>query len=201
VLKKYAACSDETQVKKAEVEWMARLEMEYATSREECDDGDPWKGGNVNRRVFVDSEDEGEGDGNQGEEGLEEGGSVDGIYLGREEPLKQIEAAGKDEEGEDPYAIPDGSGDDEEMTEIRRKILASKPFSNPADTGQKKAPESIPRPQQLYPDSDVELDSDNGEGDDEFDNIINATPVTDRIGLAKLEKERSRTTVTSRTFL
>ena len=36
--------------------------------------------------------------------------------------------------------------------------------------------------------------------DDEFDNIIEATPVTDRIGLAKLEKERSQATVTTRTF-
>ncbi len=48
---------------------------------------------------------------------------------------------------------------------------------------------------------DVEPDSDNSGGDDdEFDQIIDATPVTDRIGLAKLEKERARATVTSRTF-
>ena len=66
----------------------------------------------------------------------------------------------------------------------------------------KKKPASIPRPQpQKYQvDSDAQPDSDNGEDDDEFDGIIDATPVTDRVGLAKLEKERERASVTSRSF-
>ncbi|KAL1836393.1 hypothetical protein VTJ49DRAFT_5217 [Mycothermus thermophilus] len=70
---------------------------------------------------------------------------------------------------------------------------------------------TIPRPEPQYKsDSDAEPDSDNdkgvgsdsdqddddgggGEGDDaEFDSIIDATPVTDRIGLIKLQKERAR---------
>ncbi len=92
------------------------------------------------------------------------------------------------------------------MEEIRRKVLASKPFANPDDADRKPKPQAIPpsQPQRYKVDSDVEPDSDNGEGDDDdddtFDNIIDATPITDRTGLAKLEKERSRANVMSRSF-
>jgi pre-rRNA-processing protein TSR3 len=97
------------------------------------------------------------------------------------------------------------------MAEIRRKVLASKTFTNPNQQEDKK-PATIPNPhqhqQQFKPDTSVRPDSDNErsgsdddvDDDDEFDNIIEATPVTDRIGLAKLEKERSQATRTTRTF-
>ncbi|KAF5136747.1 Ribosome biogenesis protein TSR3 [Metarhizium anisopliae] len=107
--------------------------------------------------------------------------------------------------------------DDDAMEEIRRKVLASKTFSNPNPEleQEKKKPASIPRPQQrhryqvdldMQPDSDNERSGDNQDDsdaagdDDEFDNIIEATPVTDRIGLAKLEKERRQATTTTKTF-
>lgn len=49
-------------------------------------------------------------------------------------------------------------------------------------------------------DSEVEADSDNGE-DDEFDNIIDATPVTDRTGIIAKEKAKAVSpTIASATF-
>lgn len=208
LLRKYAACADAAEVKKTEAEWMDRLEREYADSREEGD-GDMWKAGNQNRRAVVvsdeeEDEDDSDEEGREGEDAEEDG--PDGIYLGTK-PKKFGKGGFEEEEEEkDPFAISDDSEDDAQMEEIRRKILASKPFqgSTVEKIEPKTAAETIPRPQQQFkPDSDAEPDSDNGSdaGDDaEFDDIINATPVTDRIGLAKLEKERAKYTTTSRTF-
>lgn len=227
LLKKYAACEDEAAVKKVEQEWMARLDREYAESREEGDPDDLWAGGNVNRRAPIESdedededEDEEKDDENRDNNSDDEG-SIDGIYLGSKPPPKQKSSTTTTttttQEDADPapekdrYALPtddeDDEDDDAEMEAIRRKILASKPFANPepaeeqAEAGKKKAPVVIPRPQPQYqPDSDAEPDSDNGSDDEEFDNIINATPVTDRIGLARLERERARITTRTITF-
>lgn len=216
LLKKYAACEDEAGIKKAEQEWMERLDREYAESREQGDSNDLWAGGNMNRRAPVESDDEDDDDGDEDQDGSEEDQdededgedreSIDGIYLGSKPRPPQNQ---QPPEQQDRYALPSDSeeednDDDAEMEAIRRKILASKPFSNPEpeDASKKKTPETVPRPQphQFKPDSDAEPDSDNGSDNDEFDNIMDATPVTDRIGLAKLEKERSRITTTSRTF-
>jgi pre-rRNA-processing protein TSR3 len=215
LLRRYAACDDEAAVKRAEQEWMERLDREYAESREEVDSNDLWAGGNMNRRAPVESDDEeeeSEGESEDDDDG-DAGGededddrqSIDGIYLGSKPP-----PAGQNEQPQerDRYALPPDSeeeeDDDAEMEAIRRKILASKPFSNPEpdEATKKKALETIPRPQphQYKPDSDAEPDSDNGSDNDEFDSIMDATPITDRIGLAKLEKERARITTTSRTF-
>lgn len=204
LLRKYAECEDEKAVKRTEEEWMERLEREYADNREEGSDDDMWKSGNVNRRAMPESDDDevdDDEDGSENDDDNEEG-SVDGIYLGKKPDPTPKEAEAK---GKDPFDISDVSEDeDAAMEEIRRKVLASKPFANSGD-GAKKRPETIPRPQQQHQklkiDSDAEPDSDNGEDDEEFDNIIAATPMTDRIGLAKLEKERSQTHVTSRTFM
>lgn len=203
LLKRYAACEDDKAIKKTEEEWMERLEREYTESREEGSDSDLWKGGNVNRRAVQDSDDDEDDDDENSEEGEEDensgnddNASVDGIYLGKK-PLPKEE----EEDQKDPYAISDDSDDDAEMEEIRRKVLASKPFANPSTSDQKKTPETIPRPEHLQVDSDVEADSDNGSEDDDFDNIMNAQPVTDRIGLARLEKERARATTNTRTFM
>lgn len=208
LLKRYAACEDAAAVKKCEAEWMERLEKEYADSRD--DEGqDIWKGGNVNRRPVIDSDedDDDEDDEEGSEEGDEvrsdDGDDVDGIYLGQRPQKPTTERA---EDGDrDPYAISDDSSDDDaQMEEIRRKVLASKAFKGSTEEkAVEKKPETIPRPyqqQRLKPDSDAEPDSDNGEDDDEFDNIIDATPVTDRIGLVKLEKERARNSTVTASF-
>lgn len=194
ILKRYAACTDEADVKKTEEAWMARLEKEYTDSRADGDDGpetDIWKGGNTNHRAPVSSDDEDE------EEDDEEGDDdeVDGIYLGKKPP-KQVEEPEKER---DPFDISDDEDDEEEMAELRRRVLASKPFSNPKDSDQKKPLEKISRPVPLKEDSDVEPDSDNGD-DDEFDNIINATPVTDRTGIQAKERARASDPLASATF-
>ncbi|KAI9147841.1 pre-rrna-processing tsr3 [Paramyrothecium foliicola] len=215
LLKRYAACADEAAVKKTEEEWMEKLEREYAESRQEGED-DMWTSGNTNRRPLQDSDEEDDSEEEEEEEGgdSDEDGddkSLDGIYLGKRPP-KSNKANAEDDaeqpEDRDPYAISDDSEDDAAMEEIRRKVLASKTFANPNPDdggGAKKKPATISRPQnpheRLRPDSDAEPDSDNEDGDDDdFDNIIEATPVTDKIGLAKLEKERSRAAITTKTF-
>ncbi|ORY61006.1 uncharacterized protein BCR38DRAFT_349262 [Pseudomassariella vexata] len=207
LLKKYAACADEAEIKKAEAAWMERLEKEYNESREEGDGDDLWKGGNSNHRVTMPSDDE-----DEEEDGSEDGNkdddneSTNGIYLGKKPPSqwpKIGESTQKEEETQnrDPFAISDDSDDDAQMEEIRRRVLASKPFANPEDDGHKKKLEIVSRPEPRYRiDEDIQPDSDNEE-DDEFDDIINARPVTDRVGLSKLAKERERANVTTRTFM
>lgn len=206
LLKRYAACTDEASVKKTEEEWMEQLEREYNESREEGND-DIWATGNTNRRRMdpSDDDDDEEDDDEEGSDKDDED-SIDGIYLGKK-PQKPSAQEEEEEEEKDRYAISDDSDDEDAMAEIRRKVLASKTFANPNKDDDKK-PATIPNPhqqqQQFKPATDVQPDSDNGDSDededDEFDNIIEATPVTDRIGLAKLEKERSQATVTTRTF-
>ncbi|KAI8624164.1 DUF367-domain-containing protein [Xylariaceae sp. FL1651] len=217
LLKKYAACADEDAVKKTESDWLERLEREHAESRENADDGDLWKGGNVNRRVEIDSdEDEGgegdEDDSNGSDDKEDDTESIDGIYLGKKpnqwpKPDEIAEDPTKTGKKKDSFDISDDEDDDEaQMEEIRRKILASKPFSDRDGMDRKPKPQAIPppQPQRYQVESDMEPDSDNGDtdadGDDAFDNIIDATPITDSTGLAKLERDRARTTLTSRTF-
>ncbi|KEY67968.1 hypothetical protein S7711_02173 [Stachybotrys chartarum IBT 7711] len=208
LLKKYAACADEAGVKATEQEWMDRLEREYAESRDEAND-DMWTSGNTNHRPLVasDDEDEDEDDDDDDDGREKDSDSIDGIYLGKK---PNPTAAGDEEEDRDPYAISDDSDDDAAMEEIRRKVLASKTFTNP-DPEDRRKPATIARPQQQFkPATDVQPDSDNHEedgdsddddnDDDQFDQIMAAMPVTDRVGLARLDKERSRATVTSRTF-
>jgi pre-rRNA-processing protein TSR3 len=218
LLKKYAACADEAAVKQTEKEWLERLEREHAESREMGDDDDLWKGGNVNRRVVADSDEDSDQDDEEdeedGSEQEEDNESVDGIYLGKKPA--QWPKLGEDTSGpqkqkqnpKGPFDITDDEDEDEEaaMEEIRRKILASKPFANIEDTDKKPKPQAIPapQPQRYRVESDMEPDSDNGDsdghGDDDFDNIIDATPITDRTGLAKLERERAKAAITTRTF-
>ncbi|KAJ9148699.1 Ribosome biogenesis protein TSR3 [Pleurostoma richardsiae] len=208
LLRRYAACADEAHIKKTEEEWMARLEKEYAENREPGATDDLWEGGNVNRRPVTDSdEDPGTDDGQEDDEerDAERGiGHVNGIVLGHACMVQGVSSLPHEQvdRDRDPFAISDASEDDADMEYIRRKVLASRPFSNPTDTGQedKRFAESIPDLRRLQLDRAIEADSDNEEEDAEFDGIMNATPVTDRVGLAKLEKERSRIAVTSRTF-
>jgi pre-rRNA-processing protein TSR3 len=195
ILKRYAACTDDADIKKTQDAWMERLEKEYKDSRADGVDGpetDIWKGGNTNHRAPVSSdEDENEED----EEGEKSGDEVDGIYLGTKPPKKVPE---QPEEERDPLDISE-SDDEEEMAELRRRVLASKPFSNPKVDEQKKPPEKITRPVPLKEDSEVEPDSDNGD-DDEFDNIIDATPVTDRMGIQAKLRAKASEPLASATF-
>ncbi|UNI17397.1 ribosome bioproteinsis protein tsr3 [Purpureocillium takamizusanense] len=250
VLRRYAACADAAEVKKTEAEWMERLEKEYTESREQGAGDDMWTSGNTNHMPQLSSSDDGEDDDDDDDDDDDEEGdddqdarsnaSVDGIYLGKRplDPKPGEAPAAQNEESQrprDPFDISDDSDDEAAMAEIRRKVLASKTFSNPnpdrdelrdpeAGDGRDRKPATIPRPQQRHQykaDLEIRPDSDNsdhsdgsglggGDGhdddggddddDDEFDHIIEATPVTDKIGLAKLEKERRQATTTSRTY-
>jgi pre-rRNA-processing protein TSR3 len=215
LLKKYAACADEESLKKTEKEWLERLEREHADSRENADDDDIWKGGNVNHRVEIDSDedlDEDEEEDKEDSDDEEDNESIDGIYLGKKpaqwpKPGTSAENPSEPKRKKDPFDITDDEDENDheaEMEEIRRKILASKPFAEGVDSKPKPRAIPPPQPQKYRVESDMEPDSDNGESDagsdDAFDNIIDATPITDRTGLAKLEKDRARVTTTSRTF-
>lgn len=205
LLKRYAACKDEAEIKKAEETWMAKLEKEYSDSRADGGDSnetDIWKSGNTNHRMPVSSDEEdSEDEESDKEDGR--GGSVDGIYLGSKPPKKAEkepeEAEDTKDADRDPFDISEDSDDEAEMAEIRRQILASKPFSNPSKSTDKPTLHTIPRPQQAKEESDVEADSDNGE-DDEFDNIISATPVTDRTGILAKERHKTDALLASVTF-
>jgi len=142
------------------------------------------------------SDEEEDDDDDDGEETIDENGEpVDGIYLGQKQP-KKVESM--EEVEKDPFDITDDEDEEEEMAELRRKVLASRPFSNPK-ASEKLAPERISRPVPLKEDSDIEADSDNGD-DDEFDNIIDATPVTDRIGIQAKQRVKTSEPLASATF-
>ncbi|KAK0649500.1 hypothetical protein B0T16DRAFT_132497 [Cercophora newfieldiana] len=132
LLKKYAACEDEEGIKRTEKEWMERLDREYKESRVEGDSNEIWV--NTNRRAPIESDDDEDED--DDENGSDEGeeGSVDGIYLGsKPQPLPQPVK-------KDPFDISESEeeDDDAEMEAIRRKILASKPFSAKEDANPKR---------------------------------------------------------------
>lgn len=181
LLKRYAACANEEEIKKTEEEWLNKIEREYNESRAERDAGganDMWERGNTNRLEVPDSDDDDDDD--DDEEAEEE----------------------EEDEDKDPFAISDDSDDEEEMAAIRQKILNSKSFQNPTTAATEQSSSSQPEKivvqrleeqthhQHLPIDSDAESGSAGGSDDDEaFDNIINATPVTDRTGiLAKQQR-------------
>ncbi len=186
LLKRYAACANEEEIKKAEEVWLAKIEREYSESRVE-DGGigseDAWKGGNMNRRPVVDSDYEDDDD-SDAPKSNDEDGEDGGVEVS------------------DPLALSDEEDDEEEMAELRRRVLASKPFSNPS-TEDKKALEKIARTVPVLTDSDAESGSDLGDND-AFDNIINATPVTDRTGInakQKLRKQAEASAIFSRSVV
>ncbi|KAK4549144.1 hypothetical protein LTR36_007601 [Oleoguttula mirabilis] len=219
VLKRYAACGDEEEVKQAEADWLAKIENEWREDREEreVNKDDHWRGGNLNRRQLDVEEDEEEGSGEEGsgaggEGGDSDGSSLGGIQLGAFKPGAQPSADELEEDDDDdPYALPP-SDDEEEMAELRRRVLASKTFtgnaakatSNPPKGGEhatddpRAIPERIQRPhdpskpvQSIPEDSDAESGSELGTNDDDdFDNIMNAAPVTDRAGITAAQRKR-----------
>jgi pre-rRNA-processing protein TSR3 len=172
LLKRYAACQSEEEIKKAEETWLEKIEREYSESRAEKDknaEGDAWAGGNMNRRDMLDS-DESDNDEVENEDDEEGAAAAD--------------------QGASLQLPEDEDDDEEEMAELRRKVLASKPFSNPSQQETKKAePDQIPNNEPPLEDSDAESGSDNGEYDD-FDQIANATPVTDRTGITARERQK-----------
>ena len=181
VLKRYASCADEAEVKECETKWLAKIEREYKNSRN-GDDGeeDAWAGGNFNRREVMDSDEDDEDSEDESGSGREDTGDGEGGGV----PVTPYTLDIPDEEDAEEAA---------EMAELRRRVLASKPFSNPlADA--RKSPEKITRPPAPAPPDDSD-DAESGsdiEDDTAFDNIIDATPVTDRTGIQAKERLRGK---------
>jgi pre-rRNA-processing protein TSR3 len=181
LLKRYMACENEEEVKKAEEAWLEKIEREYADHRAEKEDGveeDEWAGGNMNRRPIDESDDDDDED-EDGED--DEDGNID---------------------HQNSYNIPESSDDEEEMAELRRRVLASRPFANPApkheeDDDEKKMPEHIPRTEPAPKSSskdDGQNDSDPPDDDaedDEFDSFMAAQPTTDRTGITSKQRQNN----------
>lgn len=210
VLKRYAACKDAEEVKRAEEAWLEKIEKEYVQDRAEREEKkeDAWRGGNVNRRVIdeSDEDDEDEEDDGDEKEGLGDA-SLKHASDGQDDSEDEDE-----EQDRDPYGLPpsDSSDDEEEMAELRRRVLQSKPFANPKitaddDDDKRQQPERIARTEPApAEDSDAESASDVADDDDDFDNIINATPITDRAGITAKQRQRAQDQVSatfSRTVL
>ncbi|KAH7085428.1 hypothetical protein BKA63DRAFT_17743 [Paraphoma chrysanthemicola] len=186
LLKRYMACENEEEIKKAEEVWLAKIEREYNDSRAEKEDGveeDEWAGGNMNR-MPIDESDEDEDEDDEGEEDEEE-----------HEEEEKIDPR-------NPYNIPESSDDEEEMAELRRRVLASKPFANPTpkdedDEDEKKQPVRIPRTdpaaqQKLEEAETNDSDSSGHEvDDDEFDSFMAAQPTTDRTGISSKQRQKA----------
>lgn len=180
LLKRYAACQTEEDVKRTEEEWLAKIEQEYEDSRADGG-GDIWTTGNTNRlpaREDSDNKDDNDEEDDEGSEGEE-----------------AEENESEEEADKDPFAISDDSEDEEQMAEIRRKILISKSFQNPS-ASDRQEPEKIARPEPVHVDSDAESGS-AGSEDEDFDNIINATTVTDRTGIKAIQRSRGKENVTA----
>ncbi|KAJ5084473.1 hypothetical protein NUU61_009052 [Penicillium alfredii] len=176
LLKRYAACQTEEEVKKTEEEWLSQIEREYEESRAEGAD-DMWTVGNTNRKpANEDSEDDDEDD-------------------SEDEDSKEGSEEEEDDADKDPFAVSDDSEEEAQMAEIRQKILNSKSFQNPS-ASDKQQPEKITRPEPVYVDSDAESGS-AGSEDEAFDNIINATTVTDRTGIKAIQQRRGKETVSA----
>lgn len=211
LFRRYSAAEDEAGVKKVEEKWLKRLEKEYADNRkvgeDENGEEDVWAGGNVNRRELPeDLSDLSDSDDEEDEKDEDADDDEDGVY----------DANGNLHQGV-PLEMPpdsDAEAEEAEMAEIRRKILASKPFQNPKpeaediseddqaptqkrnqamkNTNSLASTSETPAPVLLGADSDAESGSAGNDEDDfdDFDQITNATPVTDRTGLNA--KERSK---------
>ena len=195
LLKKYAVCSSEEEIRKAEELWLEKIEREYAESRTTKDgstNDDAWAEGNINRRDLIDSDDAEDENGSEGE-------GSEGEHMSQGVQLDIPKSEDED--------------DEEEMAELRRKVLASKPFANPDfenhssekinNLEKQTSPDTVGVTEPPAHDSDSESGT-NDENYDDFDQIANATPITDRTGLTARERQRkldSASATFSRTVL
>ena len=206
VFKRYAACKDEEEVKRAEEVWLAKIEQEWKDDRaeREANEDDAWRGGNLNRTRGMDDSDE--EDDEEEDDGDEDGGAK------LHKPDHEDAEDDDDSQNHDPHGLPpDSSDDEEEMAELRRRVLQSKPFANPSapsEDDDRKQPERIARTEpapthDIHEDSDAlsgsELggERDEDDEDDDFDSIMNATPVTDRAGIAARQRQKRQDQVSA----
>jgi pre-rRNA-processing protein TSR3 len=184
ILRRYMECETDEEVKKAEEDWLVKIEKEYNDQR-----GRPTAGGVDG---LLEENEDGEGDGEKSDGHVSDGDEED--------------------EERDPYDLPPESDDEEEMAELRRRVLQSKPFAKkgePEDEDEdlKKAPERVTRVQPNAPpipaneEDEEEASGSEGDGlDDDFDNLMKAGPLTDRTGIAAKERARAQEKGLSATY-
>jgi pre-rRNA-processing protein TSR3 len=190
LLKRYAACASEEDIKKAEETWLTKIEREYSESRvtkagESADD--MWAGGNLNRREVMDSDDDPENEGSAGSEEDEEEDFQQGVALD----------------------LPPDEDDEEEMAEMaamRNLVLSKKSVFQDEPTGDATpdhgqtskgvtGENAVLKTEPPGADSDAESGSSEDYGD--FDQIANATPVTDRTGITARERQKKLETASA----
>lgn len=186
LLKRYAGCASEEDIKRTEEQWLEKIEREYSQSRadkESAKGEDAWGGGNLNRLPRDESDEDEDEDGEKGD--AEDGQGI---------------------EIRDPYELSEESDDEEEMAELRRRVLQSKPFKDPIDVeDDKEKPQKVGNPvreEAVKPDSENESSGTDVEDglDEDFDKVITATPVTDRTGIISKQHTRAQNSRMTATF-
>ena len=190
LLKRYAACASEEEIKKAEEVWLTKIEREYSESRvtkakESADD--LWAGGNLNRREVMDSDDDEENEDGAGNEEDEEEDFQQGV----------------------PLDLPPDEDDEEEMAEMaamrnlvlsKKSVFQDEPAGDdlPADGQTSKVVTKKNAVLKTEPPG-VESDAESGSSEDyeDFDQIANATPVTDRTGITARERQKKLETASA----
>jgi len=177
----YAECESAEEVKAVQERYLALAEEEKAQiSADKASSDDPWAEGNLNRRprnLLLKRLNE--SDSENGEDEVEEdevAGASGGVNIG--------DAAG----------LPDE--EEEELAAIRNLTLKSKAFQEDRD---KSIPQKIARPtpqvgrhnnNESDPDEDEGSDDEGPDDDATFDRLMNAAPMTDRIGLQSKQRGR-----------
>lgn len=179
VLDKYAEAQTDEEVKAVEEAWLVQIEKEWQDQRP----GRKAPKENGEEHLLDEDGEEGEERAN-GEEDDEE----------------------SEDNGRDPYELPSESDDEEEMAELRRQVLRSRPFAskNENEEDDKKQPEKVARPtspsriarvpdhEDEGDDADASSDEPEDEDDADFDNVMKRGPVTDRIGINAKQQARAR---------
>ena len=175
----YAQCESAEQIKAVQDRYLALAEQEKAQiSAEKASSDDPWAEGNLNRRprnLLLQKLTESD----------EENGEIEGDDLPDTEGGVNIgDAAG----------LPDE--EEVELAAIRNLTLKSKAFSEESD---REIPQKIARPTQhtrrqddegSTSNSDAAEDGIDDDDDAAFDRLMNAAPMTDRIGLQSKQRGR-----------
>jgi pre-rRNA-processing protein TSR3 len=179
ILRRYMACETDEEVKKAEEDWLVKIEKEYTDQRADTS------------KTTADGV-------------LDEGSDVD---VGGDKEDGEAESGEEEGSDRDPYELPPESDDEEEMAELRRRVLQSKPFAKPdePDEDEKKVPERIAR---IEPKASIATEEDEEEEasgsedglDDDFDNLMKAAPLTDRTGITAKERSRAQEKGLSATY-
>lgn len=161
IFEQYSSCTDEEAIKATESAWLHKIEQEYTSSRatKDLNQDQIWGMGNINHRMSNDRT-----SGTSGSNGEE--------------------SEDHDDSGHFPRDLPPISDDEEEMAELRKKVLQSKRFTETINLDiAAQSLEANTTKSLNVENRDSSQGSSADEDNDDFDKIINATPITDRTGI------------------